>query len=168
MFCSSWAVDVVSNLFVSPTYARPARSFNQKVIFPLSLQFCYAGSNQHILRTQQMPSNETTMTPRRPYSFGPLYDFLSEQFPDYRSKQNVFDVRRFAKDMGYAPETIYKAVRQRELLKIGVALNILKLSENQPGKSLTWGDLIEYILPEYEDYKDAKVNTSDDTDDLLS
>jgi hypothetical protein len=117
-----------------------------------------------------MTATEATRTPRRPYSFGPLYDFLEAQFPNYRSKQNVFDVRRFAKDMGYAPETIYKAVRQRELLKIGVALNILKLSENQPGKSLTWGDLIEYILPEYEDYKEPKINEADeyDDDDLLS
>ncbi|AIT13315.1 hypothetical protein DSS3P1_80 [Ruegeria phage DSS3-P1] len=68
--------------------------------------------------------------------------------------------------MGYAHETIYKAVRQREPLKIGVALNIIKLShENQDAVALYWDDLVSFILPEFASYSRPK---SDDISDLLA
>jgi hypothetical protein len=113
-----------------------------------------------------MSSKTFTGTPRRPYSFGPLYDMLVEHFPAHRSKQNVFDIPGIARDMGYAHETIYKAVREREPLKIGVALNLLKLShENQDSKPLFWDDLLPFILPEFDNY--SRPEGDDDISELL-
>jgi len=101
-----------------------------------------------------MSSETPTPTKRRPYSFGPFYDFLMHHFPEHRSQQNVFDVPGFAAEMGYAHETIYKAIRQREPLKIGVALSILKLSRTAKGATpIYWDDLISFILPEYEEFR---------------
>lgn len=116
-----------------------------------------------------MPSAKPVKQSRRPYTFGPLYDFLSARFPEQRSKQNVFDIPGFAAELGYAHETLYKAVRQHAPLKIGVALSILKLSrENQHATPIYWDDLIEYMLPEFETYSRSSDKTEDDIDDLLA
>lgn len=115
-----------------------------------------------------MSSDSPARKPRRPYSFGPLYDLLETHFPDHRSKHKVFDIPGFARDMGYAHETIYKAVRQNEPLKMGVALSILKLShENQGAKPLFWDDLLPHMLPEFETYQRPSSGAADDFSDLL-
>ncbi len=51
----------------------------------------------------------------RPFSFGPLYDYLFEQFPEHRSSQGVFDVERFSKDMGVSKEAVYRFLRKNGL-----------------------------------------------------
>jgi hypothetical protein len=101
-----------------------------------------------------MADYPTGFGPRRPYSFGPLYDLLEERFPTHRSKQNVFDIPWLARDMGYAHETLYKAVRQRDPLKYTVALNLIKLShENQGSLPIYWDDLLAYVLPDFAKYR---------------
>lgn len=114
-----------------------------------------------------MSSKPLSRKLRRPRTFGPLYDFLSARFPGYRSALNVFDIPRFAAEMGYAHETLYKAVRSGGLLKIGVALSVIQLSrETDESPDLHWEDLVPFILPEYDTYRaDAPAG---DVDDLLS
>ena len=91
--------------------------------------------------------------PRRPYSYGPLYDLLVETFPKHRSQQNVFDIPGFAIDIGYTHETLYKAVRQRRLMTPNVALQIIKFSRANPdAKALSWGDMLNFVLPEYTEH----------------
>ena len=115
-----------------------------------------------------MSSQALPIIKRRPYSFGPFYDFLMHHFPEHRSQQNVFDVPGFAAEMGYAHETIYKAIRQREPLKIGVALNILKLSRTASGaKPIYWEDLISFILPDYDEYRREGPALDSDISNLL-
>lgn len=57
------------------------------------------------------PPSRTT----RPFSFGPLYDFLFAMFPEHRSSQGVFDVERFSKDMGVSKEAVYRFLRKNTL-----------------------------------------------------
>ncbi|MEP2533503.1 hypothetical protein [Shimia sp.] len=105
-------------------------------------------------------SSETKNRKRRPYTFGKLYDTLEVYFPDHRSTQGVLDVPGLARDCGLAHETLYRAVRGSEakgfpegMLKTPVALELLKFSaEAHPEQSLSWSDLLEFVLPEYETY----------------
>ena len=114
-----------------------------------------------------MSSNETKAH-RRPYTFGPLYDLLIKHFPGHHSKPGQLAVQKFAGDMGYAHETIYKAIRQTGDLKIGVALSILQLSrEDDDAIPLCWEDLTCFTLPEFDVYSREKA-TDDEMDDLLS
>lgn len=57
------------------------------------------------------PPSRTT----RPFSFGPLYDFLFESFPEHRSSQGIFDVPRFADDMGVSKEAVYRLLRKNKV-----------------------------------------------------
>lgn len=52
---------------------------------------------------------------QRPFSFGTLYDFLMEKFPEHRTKQQVFDVPRFAGDLGMSNEGVYRILRANKL-----------------------------------------------------
>lgn len=111
-----------------------------------------------------MSSDNKKLAPRRPYTFGPLYDLLVERFPGFRSKQNVFDVPGFARELGVSHETGYKIVRQQEPLKISAALRLLALSRtNRAVRPLYYQDLLEYILPEFETYS----RNDDEVDELL-
>ena len=51
----------------------------------------------------------------RPFSFGPLYDFLFESFPEHRTSQGVFDVERLAGDMKVSKEAVYRFLRKNRL-----------------------------------------------------
>lgn len=94
---------------------------------------------------------------RRPYTFGPFfYDMLVKYFPDHRSAQKVFDIPRLAKDLDFAPETIYLCIRDNTL-QTAVALKLLELShEKHPEKPLMWEDLLPYVLPDYSKFSAFK------------
>jgi len=112
-------------------------------------------------------SNTATAQPRRRYSFGPLYDFLSETFPNHRSERGVFDVPNFAKDIGYSHEAIYRALRQRDLLKQNVALRIMELSRTDAAiRVIYWEDLIPYVLDGYDEFREGP-QADVEVDDLL-
>lgn len=101
--------------------------------------------------------------PFRPYSYGPLYDLLVETFPKHRSQQNVFDIPSFAADIGYTHETLYKAVRQRNLTTPNVALRIIEYSRtNQDATALSWADMVGFVLPKYPEFSEPA-----DVDDIL-
>lgn len=110
---------------------------------------------------------------RRPYTFGPLYDLLLEHFPGHHSKPGQLAVQKFANGLGYAHETIYKAIRQTDNLKVGVALSVLRFSREDPDAlPLFWEDLAKYTLPEFEQFTRSAepegTESPEDVDDLLS
>ena len=85
---------------------------------------------------------------------GDLYELLMAYFPDHRSKQKVLDIPGLARDMGFAHETLYRCLR-RNHMKIPVALTILKFSdENHPEMPLYWDDLLPFVLPSWQKYRD--------------
>lgn len=91
---------------------------------------------------------------RRPASHGELHRLLVSTFPEHRTTQNVFDIPGFAGDLGYAHETLYKAVRQRDPLKLAVAFRIIKYSHtNQAATPLYWRDLVKFVLPGFAEYE---------------
>lgn len=51
---------------------------------------------------------------RDQWADGPLYTFLSDIFPTYRTVLGKFDVLRLAGDMGLSHEAVYKWLRKRE------------------------------------------------------
>ena len=51
---------------------------------------------------------------RDQWADGPLYTFLSEIFPTYRTVLGKFDVLRLAQEMGLSHEAVYKWLRKRE------------------------------------------------------
>ena len=51
---------------------------------------------------------------RDQWADGPLYTFLSEIFPTYRTVLGKFDVLRLAQEMQRSPEAVYKWLRKRE------------------------------------------------------
>lgn len=111
-----------------------------------------------------------SLPPRRPYSFGPLYDLLVEVFPNHRSKQNVFDVPGFAKDLGYSHEALYKAIRQRACLRQNLAIRIIQLSRTSAGsRPLYWSDLVGFVLDSWEELNEPVADSGiPDLDDLLN
>ncbi len=52
---------------------------------------------------------------RDQWADGPLYTFLSEIFPAYRTILGKFDVNRLAKDLNFSHEAIYKWLRKGRL-----------------------------------------------------
>lgn len=94
-----------------------------------------------------------TKTPRREHAFGDLYELLAEKFPDCRTDRQAFDVPAFSALLGYSNETVYKALREFQPLKITVALRMLETaSENQGAKEMFWEDLLPFILPNYPEF----------------
>jgi hypothetical protein len=51
---------------------------------------------------------------RDQWADGPLYTFLTDIFPTYRTVLGKFDVVRLAREMGLSHEAIYKWLRKRE------------------------------------------------------
>lgn len=51
---------------------------------------------------------------RDQWADGPLYTFLTDIFPTYRTVLGKFDVLRLAREMGLSPEAVYKWLRKRE------------------------------------------------------
>ena len=51
---------------------------------------------------------------RDQWTDGPLYTFLSDIFPTYRTVLGKFDVLRLSKDQGLSHEAVYKWLRKRE------------------------------------------------------
>jgi len=114
-----------------------------------------------------MSSEAAVGRPRRPYTFGPLYDLLKTHFPDHRSPQGLLDIPRLARDMGFAHETIYRAVRGNAeagypdgMLKIPVALQIIRFShENHPEEPIYWTDLLPFVLPFHDKFSNPMTPT---------
>ena len=99
----------------------------------------------------------------RAHTFGDLYDLLADHFPKCRTSRDGFDVQGLGRLLGYSNETMYKAVRETEPLKLGVAYRIVKVShENQDANPIFWADLTRFVLPEYTRYAEPT-----DVDDLL-
>ena len=51
---------------------------------------------------------------RDQWADGPLYTFLTDIFPTYRTILGKFDVVRLASEMGLSHEAVYKWLRKRE------------------------------------------------------
>lgn len=79
---------------------------------------------------------------------GALYNLLKDRFPDFESVQGHLDVGRLAKAMGYSHETLYRCVRTN-VIKVPVALQIIKFSQENASDPLYWQDLMEFVLPEF-------------------
>lgn len=109
-----------------------------------------------------MSSETAAERARQRNSFGKLYDLLHLHFPDHRNAQGALNIPKLAKDMGFAHETIYRAVRGRPdqgfpegMLKVAVAEHIIRYShENHPEQPIYWNDLIEFVLPHFEKFSD--------------
>jgi len=113
-------------------------------------------------------SKAPAATPRRRYSFGPLYDFLAEVFPNHRSAKGLFDVPNFGKDLGYSHEAIYRSLRERDLLSQNVALKIMKLSRTDAAiRPIFWDDLIPYVVHSYKEFRKPASAPAAEIDDLL-
>lgn len=102
-------------------------------------------------------------TPRREHAFGDLYDLFFEHFPTARTERNVFDIQGFAKTLEYSNETIYRALRETNPLRVKVALRIIEASSTIPGaKVLFWDDLAEFVLPHFKEYSRPDGESLDD------
>ena len=51
---------------------------------------------------------------RDQWADGPLYTFLSDIFPSYRTVLGKFDVLRLSKELNLSHEAVYKWLRKRE------------------------------------------------------
>ncbi len=92
-------------------------------------------------------------TARREHAFGDLYELLAANFPYLRTDRDAFNVQAFASLLDYSNETIYKALREFQPLKLGVALRILEAShQNQGAKPMYWPDLLPFTIPGYPAY----------------
>ena len=108
-----------------------------------------------------------TKTPRREHPFGDFYEVLIERFPQFRKGPKTLDVLAFSEFLGFSPETVYRALRESEPLKLKVALRIIE-SSHSGGESVPmyWSDMLLYALPEYEEYAEPPEGVG--VDDLLS
>jgi hypothetical protein len=109
-------------------------------------------------------------TPRRDHAFGDLYDLLFARFPHLKTDRNAFDVQAFAKIIGFANETVYKALREQGPLGTRVARRIILASRETKGaKPIYWCDLVEFILPDYALYAapEEAETPEENLDDLL-
>ena len=75
---------------------------------------------------------------RDQWADGPLYTFLTDIFPTYRTVLGKFDVVRLAREMGLSHEAIYKWLRKREgrCLTPQNAERILELALEAPNVDL--------------------------------
>ena len=105
-----------------------------------------------------------TATFTRPnHPFGEFCDLLIEHFPEHKTPGGAFNVQAFAAALGYSSETVYKALRERGLLKTAVAHKMIAHShENQSAVPLYWPDVVRFLLPDFAIYGEPK-----DVDDLL-
>lgn len=108
---------------------------------------------------------------RREHAFGDLYELFEEKFPKLRTERNTFNVQAFAALLGYSNETVYKALREFQPLKLGVAVRILETAaENRDAVTMYWPDLLPYLLPNYPDHMQpvaGKTPATGEIDDLL-
>lgn len=66
--------------------------------------------------------------------FGDLHKLLKKTFPEYRTERdNVFDVKRFAADLGLTSEAVYKWLRN-DRLPGRRAKQIVALADARPVK----------------------------------
>jgi len=103
-----------------------------------------------------------TLRPAHP--FADLCDLMIKHFPEHKTDGGAFNVQGFAAQLGYASETVYKALRETQPLKMGVAHRVILLSHTNRGANpLYWADLVGYILPDYYEYARAEADTDLDT-----
>ncbi len=100
---------------------------------------------------------------RREHAFGDLYELLEAHFPGLRTDRKAFNVQALARALSFSNETVYKALRETEPLKMNVAVRLLETSrENQDAKPLYWRELLPFLLPRFTEYY-----APNDVDDLL-
>ena len=94
---------------------------------------------------------------KRTRIYNKLYTLLEEHFPNHRGPQGGLDVTRLAGDMGLSHETLYRALRYDEI-KTRAALLVIQLSHHlHPEMPLYWDNFTQFILPQYERYRDPTV-----------
>lgn len=81
------------------------------------------------------------MSDDKTFTFGPLYDQLRLDFPDYVTPNGRFDVPRFAAEIDMSAEGIYKWLRSNRLRPANVA-RILALSGGRADRE----DYIQFVF----------------------
>ncbi len=93
-----------------------------------------------------------------------ITSLLSAHFPGHRTQSNGLDKRGLAKALGVSHETVYRAVRGIEEVKMETARKLVRLShENQDAKPLYLTDFLPFLFHDW-----AVFGVAPDVDDLLS
>lgn len=86
----------------------------------------------------------TTKQERAALQEGDLHRLLSARFPDYKTKQGIFDVPAFADSLSMSAEGVYKWLRADKLSPEG-AKKIIALQAGRKNP-LTQEDLFVFVL----------------------
>jgi hypothetical protein len=96
-------------------------------------------------------------------------DLLANHFPTFRTRTNDLDKRALAAAMGLSHETIYRAVRGIEEMKLATARKLVKFSrENQDAVPLYLLPLMPFVIHDWAVAGEASTVADLDLDDLLA
>lgn len=81
----------------------------------------------------------------QPFTEKGLYKLLVRSFPECRTRQHIFDVRKFSDLLTMSPEGVYKWLRADKLSADG-ASKVLNLVPEGKHRATLRGELVQYVL----------------------
>lgn len=92
--------------------------------------------------------------PTQKWATGPLYAFLLEIFPEYRSPSNRFDVKRLHGDLKKSHEAVYKWIRSSRLTPENAQAlrDLANTPENTEARRAAGSERLEITIRDFDSF----------------